>query len=118
MLRLNTQAMIAGSRKSVSSVENAMANVLLNASGLNRRPSRAPRKKIGRNDVTMISIEKGSGLVIVAVGWRIVAIRSARGRGGLRWRTGVQFSTITIVASAISPIAIDRPASAKRLMVC
>ena len=59
--------MTTGSRNSVSSVENAIANVLLNASGLNSRPSRSPRKKIGRNDVTMISIEKSSGRVIVAV---------------------------------------------------
>ena len=61
MWRLKTQTMIAGSRNSVSSVENAIANVLLNASGLKSRPSRAPRKKIGRNEVTMISIEKSSG---------------------------------------------------------
>ena len=67
--------MTTGSRNSVSSVENAIANVLLNASGLKSRPSRSPRKKIGRNDVTMMSIEKSKGRVIVAVAWMIVAIR-------------------------------------------
>ena len=65
--RLKIQTMTTGSRTSVSSVENAIANVLLNASGLKSRPSRSPRKKIGRNDVTMMSIENSSGLVIVAV---------------------------------------------------
>ena len=66
-----------GSRNSVNSVENAIANVLLKASGLNSRPSRSPRKKIGRNDVTMMSIENSSGRVIVAVAWMMVAIFSA-----------------------------------------
>ena len=70
---MNTQTITTGSRNSVSSVENAIANVLLYASGLNSRPSRSPRKKIGRNDVTMISIENSSGFVIVAVASMIVA---------------------------------------------
>ena len=109
--------MIAGSRNSVSRVENAIANVLLNASGLKSRPSRAPRKKIGRNDVTMISIENSSGLVIVAVAWMIVSIRSAADTLPRRASSAVQFSTITIVASAISPMAMASPASANRLMV-
>ena len=109
--------MIAGSRNSVSSVENAIANVLLNASGLKRRPSRAPRKKIGRNEVTMISIENSSGRVILAVARMIVSLRSAAVTSPRRASSAVQFSTITIVASAISPMAIERPASANRLIV-
>ena len=51
-------------------------------------PFRSPRKKIGRNDVTMISIENSSGLVIVAVAWMMVAIFSAasgRVAGPARW---------------------------------
>ncbi len=74
---MNTHTITTGSRNSVSSVENAIANVLLKASGLNSRPSRSPRKKIGRNDVTMISIENSSGRVIVAVARTIVRIFSA-----------------------------------------
>ncbi len=110
--------MTTGSRNSVSSVENAIANVLLNASGLNSRPSRSPRKKIGRNDVTMISIEKSSGLVIVAVAWMIVRSFSARVEvAPLRASCAVQFSTMTMVASAISPMAMASPASENRLIV-
>ena len=47
----------------------------------------------------------------------IVSIRSAAVALPRRASSAVQFSTITIVASAISPMAIDRPASANRLMV-
>jgi len=43
---------------------------------LKSRPSRSPRKKMGRNDVTMISIENSNGRVIVAVAWMMVFMRS------------------------------------------
>ena len=65
----------------------------------------------------MISIENSSGLVIVAVAWMMVAIFSAAVRPGRRASSVVQFSTMTMVASAISPMAIASPASENRLIV-
>ena len=65
----------------------------------------------------MISIENSNGRVIVAVARTMVSIRSAGVTVPRRASSAVQFSTITMVASAISPMAIDSPARANRLMV-
>ena len=65
----------------------------------------------------MISIENSSGLVIVAVARMMVAIFSAAVRPGRRASSVVQFSTMTMVASAISPMAMASPASENRLIV-
>ena len=66
----------------------------------------------------MISIEKSSGLVIVGgrLNDRAHLLRAASG-AALRASCAVQFSTITMVASAISPMAIASPASENRLIV-
>src|SRR3972149_9350243 len=109
--------MMIGGAKSVSRVENAIAHVLLYASGLKSRPSRSPRKNIGRNDVRMISIENNKGRVILAVDRMIVARRSWALRPARFDNSVVQFSTITIVASAISPMAIASPAKENKLIV-
>ena len=91
---LKTQTMMPGNKKRVSKVENAMANVLLNARGLNKRPSRAPRKKIGRNDTTMINMEKSNGRANFAVASMIVSLFSAKLRGPRFDNSTVQFSMI------------------------
>ncbi len=51
----------------VSTVENAIAKVLLNANGSNMRPSFSPRKKTGRKEAKMIRSEKKSGRATFAI---------------------------------------------------
>ena len=67
--------------------------------------------------MTMMSIENSSGLVIVAVARMIVRILSRASRLACLASCAAQFSTITMVASAISPIAMASPASENRLIV-
>ena len=109
---------MTGKRKIVSNVENAIAKVLLYASGSKRRASRCSRKNTGRNDVRMISSENRRGLVTDAIDRTRISCRSTRPTEPRRESSAVQFSTMTIVASAISPMAIARPASENRLIVC
>jgi hypothetical protein len=115
--RLKIQTTSGGSIAMVSTVEKAIANVLLYASGSNSRASRSSRKKTGRNDARMISSENSSGLVTDTIDRIRISWRSDRLTGPRIDSSAVQFSTITIVASAISPIAIARPASENRLIV-
>ena len=65
----------------------------------------------------MISSENSSGLVTDAIDRTRISCRSSRLTAPRIDSSAVQFSTITIVASAISPIAIARPASENRLIV-
>ena len=115
--RLKIHNTIKGSRNRVSSVENAIAKVLLYASGSNRRASRSSRKNTGRNDARMINNENRSGFVTEAIDRMRISCLSVRLTGACIDKSAVQFSTITIVASAISPMAIARPASENRLIV-
>ena len=55
--------------------------------------------------------------IVFAVAWMIVRIFSAADMPGRRASSLVVFSTMTMVASAISPIAMARPASENRLTV-
>src|SRR5438094_9383694 len=57
----------AGSKKIVNSVENAMAKVLLYASGSKSRASRCSKKKTGKNEARMIKSENRRGLVTDAI---------------------------------------------------
>ena len=101
----------------MSSVENAIANVFVNASGSNSRASLSLRKNTGKNDARMISNEKSNGRATLAIDPSTIFRRSASVAFGCDASSAVQFSTITIVASTISPIAMNRPASENRLIV-
>ncbi len=101
----------------MSSVENAIANVLLNASGSNIRASLSLKKNTGRNDARMISSENSSGRATPAIDCKMIRRFSFSFASGCAASSAVQFSTITIVASTISPIAMKSPASENRLMV-
>ena len=102
----------------MSSVEKAIANVLLYARGSKRRASRSSKKKTGRNDARMINNENSSGLVTDAIERMRISCFSARLTAPRIDNSAVQFSTITIVASAISPMAMARPANENKLIVC
>ena len=60
----------------------------------------------------MISSENSSGLVTAAIDWMMISLLLGAADGAaLRDSSAVQFSTMTIVASAISPMAMPgRPA--------
>ena len=102
----------------MSSVEKAIANVLLYANGSNRRASRSSRKNTGKNDARMIKSENSSGLVTEAIDRIRISCFSMRLTAPRIDNSAVQFSTITIVASAISPMAMARPANENKLIVC
>src|SRR5206468_4682685 len=106
-----------GSKNSVKNVENAIANVLLYAKGSNRRASRSSRKNTGRNDARMIRRENISGFATVAMDRMMICLFSAAMRFRRVDSSAAQFSTMTIVASAISPMAMHRPARENRLIV-
>ncbi len=114
---LKTQSMIGGNANSVSNVENPIANVFVNASGLNIRASLSPRKNTGRNDARMISSENSRGRATPEIELRMIRRRCSPVASGCEASSAVQFSTITMVASTISPIAMKRPASENKLIV-
>ena len=108
MMRPRTNSiMSAGTSVTDRKAPAAMANVLVKASGLNRRPSCASSAKIGRNDTVMMSSEKNSaGPTSIAASIRI----SARGLpGGARSRCLCAFSIMTIAASTMAPMAMAMP---------
>ena len=108
MMRPRTNSiMSAGTSVTDRKAPAAMANVLVKASGLNRRPSCASSAKIGRNDTVMMSSEKNNaGPTSIAASIRI----SARGLpGGARSRCLCAFSIMTIAASTMAPMAMAMP---------
>src|SRR5206468_3863277 len=59
--RRKIQTTRIGSRRRVSKVETAIAKVLVNANGSNKRASRCSRKNTGTNDARMIRSENNNG---------------------------------------------------------
>jgi hypothetical protein len=90
-----------------SSAADAIAKVLVNASGANMRPSCASSVNTGRKDTVMISRLKNSAGPTSTHAARISGRRGAS--GGARSRCLCAFSIITIAASIIAPIAIAIP---------
>ena len=108
MMRPRTKITIsAGTSVTDRIAADAMANVLVKASGPNRRPSCASSVKMGRNDTVMMSSEKNSaGPTSEAASTRI----SSRGlSGGARSRCLCAFSIMTMAASIMAPMAMAMP---------
>ena len=97
----------AGTTVTDSSAAAAMANVLVQASGLNSSPSCASKAKIGRNETVMMSSEKNSdGPTSLAAS----ISTSVRGfSGGARSRCLCAFSIMTMAASIMAPMAMAMP---------
>ena len=90
-----------------SSAAPAIANVLVQASGANRRPSCASSVNTGRNETVMISSEMNSAGPTSRQASTIACVREPP--GGRRSRCLCAFSIITIAASIIAPMAIAMP---------
>ena len=104
--RTNT-TISAGTSVTERTAAAAIANVLVKASGLNRRPSCASSVKIGMNETVMINrLKNSAGPTSVAASIRI-ATRDCPGLA--RSRCLWAFSIMTIAASTIAPIAIAMP---------
>ena len=84
-----------------------MARLLVQASGLNSRPSCSSRAKIGRNDTVMISrLKNSAGPTSTAA----AMIASARDWPGFsRSRCLWAFSIMTMAASTMAPMAMAMP---------
>ena len=97
----------AGTSVTESSAAAAMAKVLVNASGLNSRPSCCSSVKIGMNDTVIISrLKNNAGPTCAAASIRM-ATRDFP--GSARSRCLCAFSIMTIAASTMAPIAIAMP---------
>ncbi len=90
-----------------SSAAAAIANVFVQASGLNSNPSCASNAKIGKKETVIMSSEKNSdGPTSLAAS----ISTSVRGfSGGARSRCLCAFSIMTIAASIMAPIAMAIP---------
>ncbi len=89
-----------------------MANVLVKASGLNRRPSCASRVKTGKKETVMMSSEKNSGFPTSLAASMTMKLRSP-GRPACSHfsRRLWAFSIITMAASTMAPMAMAMPPS-------
>ncbi len=103
---------ITGTRVIESRAAAAMDSVLVQASGLNNRPSCASSAKTGMNDRVMMSSDvKSAGPT--SFDDSTTSSQCSRGRPSRSFRSMClwRFSTITIAASIIAPIAIAIPPS-------
>ena len=99
-----------GTRVIESSAAPAIANVLVNASGLNSRPSCCSRANTVRKLAVMISREKNrAGPTCTALSRAISHRSTSRPSCSARSRCLCMFSTMTMAASVIAPIAIAMP---------
>src|SRR5213082_320769 len=105
------QPMSAGTSVTESSAAAAIAKVLVSASGRNSRPSWSSNVNTGRNDSVMIRRDmKSAGPTSRAAS----KTRSQCGRSGSCSMCLWRFSSITIAASIMAPIAMAIP---PRLMI-
>ncbi|MGY4348938.1 hypothetical protein ACVWXM_005405 [Bradyrhizobium sp. GM7.3] len=97
----------AGTNVTDSSAAAAIENVLVNASGLNSRPSCDSSVKIGMNDTVMISrLKNNAGPTSAAAAMRTSILDLP---GSARSRCLWAFSIMTMAASTMAPIAIAMP---------
>src|SRR5438876_105646 len=100
--------MSAGTSVTESSAAAAIAKVLVSASGRNSRPSWSSSVKTGRNDSVMIRRDMNSA---GPTSRAAANMRSQWGRSGSCSMCLWRFSSITIAASIMVPIAIPVPPS-------
>ena len=97
----------AGTSVTDSNAAAAIANVLVKASGWNRRPSCASSAKIGRNDTVMISrLKKSDGPTSTAAS---ITAWVRLSPGFMRSMCLCAFSIMTIAASTMAPMAMAMP---------
>ncbi len=103
--RMNT-TISAGTKVMESIAAAAIANVFVQASGWNSRPSWASSAKIGRNEMVTISrLKNKEGATSTAASIKI-RVRAAAGSCSIRL---CAFSIMTIAASTIAPMAMASP---------
>ena len=98
-----------GTTVTEKSAAPAMAKVLVNASGLKRRPASAWSPKRGRNETVMIRSEKKSDGPTSTAASISTSRRGAS--SGARSRCLWAFSTMTMPASIMVPMAMAMPPS-------
>src|SRR5213596_2120229 len=108
---LTNHPMSAGTSVTESSAAAAIAKVLVSASGRNSRPSWSSSVNTGRNESVMMSSDMNSA---GPTSRAAANTRSQCGRSGSCSKCLWRFSSITIAASIMAPIAIASP---PRLMI-
>src|SRR5438046_1367708 len=103
---LTNHPMSAGTSVTESSAAAAIAKVLVSASGRNSRPSWSSSVNTGRNESVMMSSDMNSA---GPTSRAAANTRSQCGRSGSWSKCLWRFSSITIAASIMAPIAIASP---------